>query len=435
VSIDIHALPADETSAAALATRGLRYGTVDVADAAAFDAWLQSEARGFHGAEQTAAQLAATRAGLAYRRTTAVWDGAAPRPDEPVATASSWLGELTVPGGSILPSWAVSFVSVAATHRRRGVARALLEGELRTAVSAGAPMAMLTVTEATIYGRFGFGPAASTTSWRIDTRRARYAGPDTTSAVHFIERDEVPDELDALHDRLRRTRSGDVGAWRFRWQQLAGLVEPDAEPSRRIRAIRAADADGATRGIAVYAVREDEADFTKHAVDVLHLEAETPDAYRAMWRHVLELDLVSEVRAHLRAADEPLRWLLSDPRGAVVETRDHQWLRILDVPAALSARAWSAPGRVVLDVVDELGFAAGRWSLEVDGAGAATVSPAPVDEPVDVALHVRALSSLYLGGATAASLAAAGLADGSADAIGRLDRMLAAETPWLTIWY
>ena len=55
--------------------------------------------------------------------------------------------------------WAISMVTVAATHRRRGIARGLLEGELRAAASAGVPMAGLTVTEATIYGRYGFGPA------------------------------------------------------------------------------------------------------------------------------------------------------------------------------------------------------------------------------------------------------------------------------------
>ncbi|MFP3813618.1 GNAT family N-acetyltransferase, partial [Bacillus sp. SIMBA_005] len=83
----------------------------------------------------------------------------APASAFPVATTNAWVTPLTIPGGGELDMWAISMVTVAATHRRRGIARSLLEGELRAAVSAGVPMAGLTVSEATIYGRYGFGSA------------------------------------------------------------------------------------------------------------------------------------------------------------------------------------------------------------------------------------------------------------------------------------
>ena len=70
---------------------------------------------------------------------TGIFDPAAPMPDAPVATIASWIGELTVPGGRGIPSCAISAVTVAPTHRRRGIARAMLEGELRTAAAAGVP--------------------------------------------------------------------------------------------------------------------------------------------------------------------------------------------------------------------------------------------------------------------------------------------------------
>ena len=52
------------------------------------------------------------------------------------------------------------------------------------------------------------------------------------------------------------------------------------------------------RGVALYSVRENEKDFTKSTVTVSYLLAETDDAYAALWRFFVELDLVGEVRAH-----------------------------------------------------------------------------------------------------------------------------------------
>jgi predicted N-acetyltransferase YhbS len=173
--------PIDPESAARLAASGLRLDTIDTSDAAAFEPWLQVEARGFHGARASAAEIEQLVEGLAYRRTTAVWDAASDADsadaEAPVATLNSWAAPMTVPGNSAVDTWLISGVSVSPTHRRRGIARALIEAELRTAVSLGVPVAALTVSEATIYDRFGFSPAVMSADWVIDTRRAKWAGP------------------------------------------------------------------------------------------------------------------------------------------------------------------------------------------------------------------------------------------------------------------
>jgi predicted acetyltransferase len=55
-------------------------------------------------------------------------------------------------------------------------------GELRTAAELGVPIAALTVSESTIYGRFGFASAAQAAHWEIDTRHVRWAGPTPAGA-------------------------------------------------------------------------------------------------------------------------------------------------------------------------------------------------------------------------------------------------------------
>jgi len=158
---------------------------------------------------------------------------------------------------------------------------------------------------------------------------------------------------------------------------------------------------------------------------------------------VIEMDMVNEIAAPLRSISEPVAWQVSDHR-AVRKTgeRDHLWLRILDVPAALGARRYAAPGEYLLDVTDDLGFAQGRFLLTVaaDGSGQAQPlaqgSAAPAGA-VEVALSAADLASLYLGGTSAVDLARAGrILEKTPDAARRLDTALhSAYTPHLSTWF
>jgi predicted acetyltransferase len=445
--------PEDPTSVANLAEHGLRYALVDTGDAAAFRAWLHADDRGFLQASRSDEQLKATVEGLGYRRTIGVYDDANPGEGAwPIATVNSWPGQLTLPGSTIehprtLPSWAISSVSVAATHRRRGVARNLLEGELRTAAALGVPMAMLTVSESSIYGRFGFAAAAFAADWTIDTRRVTWSGPAPSTSgmvgrVEYLSVAQYRDEAPKLYDRLRLASPGEIDVWPLRWDQLVGSTEPDSERTKGLRAARYVDAEGVTRGLALFRLTGGDDDFTQHTVTLARLDAETPDADLALWRFLLELDLTIELKAHLRRPEEPMRWLLGDFRAAHVDVWEHQYLRVLDVAAAYGARGYLGTGSVVFDVTDSLGFAEGIWNLvvePVDTTSRATVTK--IDKVPDAAptlrMTVNELSALYLGGVSAVTLVAAGriteLTPGSAaaaDALLRVER-----APWLSVWY
>ncbi|MDY0911022.1 GNAT family N-acetyltransferase [Microbacterium sp. CFBP9034] len=428
--------PIHETTTARLADAGLEARLVPV-DGDDFPGWLQSTARGFLDGERSEEQIASARERSAFRRTTGIYDPSAPVPDAPVATIASWVGQLTVPGGAAVPSCAISAVTVAPTHRRRGLARVMLEGELRSAVDADLPMAMLTVSESTLYGRYGFAPAAASASWRIETKRATWIGPRPDGRVDFIPRERLRELIAPLHDRARRRFAGEIDVPAGHWDGMAG-THPTAEKAGEKRAIQYADASGEVRGLALYSVKENHDDFTKASVRVTYLLAETDDAYAALWRFLLELDLVAEVNADEQSVDEPLRWMIADQRAATVTLRDHQYVRILDVPRALEARRFGASGTLALDVADPLGHAAGRYLLEVDAEGRGTVtpweSPSAPEGAVAVSLGIEELSAAYLGGVSLATLAAAGRVQ-SADP-STAARVLAWHTaPRLSIWY
>lgn len=418
--------PVDSLSRDALAAQGLRYTLVDTDDRDAFGAWKQAGWRGFHGPTPTADELDHQLPGVAYRRTTGVYDDGIADPHVPVATLDSWIADLSVPGGGTLPAWAISSVTVSPTHRRRGIARALLEGELRTAVALGIPMATLTVSEATIYGRFGFAPAAPAADWTFDTRRVKWTGPTATGRVEFISLERWRSEVEPLHESWRASSPGEIDVWPLRWDQKIG-ADGHPDVAKPLRAVRHVGASGQTEGLALYRLIEGSGEFTDHTLRVEYLLTTTPDAHAALWRFLLETDLVSSVVAPLRPIDDPVRWMISDFRAAKVETYDHLWLRVLHVPAVLAARTLGgAP--MTLDVTDPLGFAAGEY-------------PIPSVEPVEsqpastprATLTVDALSALYAGGTTARTLAAAGLVEGDVDA---LDAALATPAPpWLSVWF
>ncbi len=142
-------------------------------------------------------------------------------------------------------------------------------------------------------------------------------------------------------------------------------------------------------------------------VIVEELDAVDDEVEAALWQYVLDIDLVRHVRADARPVDEPLRWRLADPRRLQTSSLfDHLWVRLVDVPAALSARRYGTAARLVVDVRDPF-RPAGEGRYVVEGGPDGAECRRTGDEP-DLALGVTELGALYLGGVSATTLARAG---------------------------
>ncbi|MFB4348290.1 GNAT family N-acetyltransferase [Microbacterium sp. CR_7] len=431
--IDARDIPADSASAGRLSAEGLEYRVIDVSDPAAAEAFQRAVSRGFLGPESTSESLEFGRSTFESRRNTGVYDAEVPD-GRPVATIDSWVTPMTLPGGGELPMWAISGVTVSGTHRRRGIARALLEGELRAAAAAGVPLAGLTVSEATIYGRYGFGSAVPVVRYVIDTRRAGWAVPAAPGRLEYVDRETLASELGAVHERARTGRPGQIPGWSARWGGMAGLSPSDTDRDKA-RGVRYRDESGEVRGVIAYTLEEGTDAAWRHTLKIRLLVADTADATAALWRFALQHDLVDRVVADLRPVDDPLPWLVHDQRGVTQTLHDHGWLRILDLAACLTARRYAAPLDLVLRVRDPLGFAEGDWRLIIGADGVAQVEPAHTGAP-DVELDVSALSSLYAGGVRASALHGAGRIEADGDAVAMIDRAFTSTpAPGLDIWY
>jgi len=80
----------------------------------------------------------------------------------PVGTAATHSFELTLPGEILVPAPGVTAVGVLPSHRRQGVLSAMMRHQLTELRAGGEFLSVLLASEASIYGRFGYGPATYT---------------------------------------------------------------------------------------------------------------------------------------------------------------------------------------------------------------------------------------------------------------------------------
>jgi predicted acetyltransferase len=331
-----------------------------------------------------------------------------------VGTAGAFSFQMTVPG-AVLPVAGVSYVSVLPTYRRRGIQRSLMVRQLADIAARGEePVAALWASEAPLYGRYGYGPAGSVAAFRFSRGEGALSVPAEESlTLRLVSPAGSVSDLGRVYDSVRPTRPGFFArddAW---WDLALFDHEGERDGFGPLRCVLAADAAG-PRGYALYRAQGvwDAAEYLPASKIVIReLIAADPAAGAALWRDLLSRDLVTEVLAVNRPADDPLLFQLADPRRARPNTGDGLWIRIIDLPCALRSRAYSCAVDVVLEVSDDLLTPnAGRWRLQVPGpVSAAGITCEPTTDPADVSLGVRELGAAYLGGTRLGALAAAGL--------------------------
>jgi predicted acetyltransferase len=288
------------------------------------------------------------------------------------------------------------------SHRRQGVLTAMMRHQLAEFRARGEFLAVRLASEATIYGRFGYGPATYTGRLTVPRRQAELAVPRAgeaadTGSVEVLRRTECGELLEEVYDRYRRAQPGALSRPHRWWALRAG--QPPISPAPRYVAVHR-DAAGVPDGYASYSLGEHE------TLTVDETIATGSAAFTALARFLLGHDLVGKVVFRHVPPQHPLRWQLADFRaGEAGGDTDWLWVRLLDVPRALTARGWFTDGELVLDVEDPFLAERGRWLLTVSEGKADCV---PTDRAPDLSLDIRDLGSVYLGGTAPSTLVRAG---------------------------
>jgi predicted acetyltransferase len=352
------------------------------------------------------------------------------------ATSSDRLA-ITVPGGGTPVAVRPTLAAVTPTARGRGHATALLSHQLADFAARKEPIAIATTSTPGLLTRVGYAPANVAVEMEVDTAYVRVRADTDDVDVHSVDAVEAKGLVPRLFDEHRRRQPGQVlrtdGFWSMWWldRELYRIG-----PGPRFFLL-AQDAQAVPRGYLTYRLAA--GDLREQPVLALVVEdliATTDAARRALWRFCLSFSQVRRVAAYNVAMDEPVRWLLRDSRGLrVTRARDFLWMRLVDVPAALTTRSYGADDDLRLEVRDDLLPAnAGRWCLEARSAEVACTRTA---SGADLALDVSDLAAAYLGGTSLRTLAAAGRIEERRDgAIARADALFAIQpAPWtVTDW-
>ncbi len=340
-----------------------------------------------------------------------------------VGCTTSYTLNMTVPGGTI-PIGAVAQVSVQATHRRRGINTRLMHRQLSDMRERGDPIAVLQASESIIYGRYGYGMSSFEHTLEIDRTHTAYAKPhEQLGRLRYIEQDEARAIFPGVYERARLRRNGMVSRpsawWDFRFVQPGLTAAGGNLQSWFVKY----EMDDRVDGYVRYRI-------DKETMDVMELMAATDAAYAALWRFCLDMDLVANIRAPRRAADEPLLWMLADPRRLRQSSTDASWLRLVNVQEALAGRSYASEDALVLQVRDPFcDWNEGR--LRLDGGREGAVC-APTGREPDLTLSAADLGAAYLGGVRLRTLHHAGRVDEhTPGALARADAMFATDRqPW-----
>lgn len=348
---------------------------------------------------------------------------------EIVGTGGDFAFDLTVPGGSRVPTAGLTIITVRPTHTRQGVLTAMMREHCDRAREREEPLGGLWASEVPIYGRYGYGASTIMSDVKLDARFAGRGGSEEGVTVRLVGVDEARKLLPGMFDQVRVTRPGMYSRSDVWWKHRI-FSDPEAhrDGASSLRYV-IAESNGEAVGYALYRQKSNWSTMADGEIRVRELIPVTASGYRTLWHFLVSIDLFPIVKYWNNPIDDPLHFLLRDGRAAETKISDALWTRLIDLPAALEARTYERDGSIVLRVEDEFcGWNDGTYRLSVsEGVAQCEVV---VAEP-DVSLPVATLGSLYMGGHSAQSLARVDLLQGDVDSVGRLDDLFRSyPAPW-----
>jgi predicted acetyltransferase len=301
-------------------------------------------------------------------------------------------------------------VSVAPTARRQGILTRFMRQQFDDMRAAGEPLAVLWASEGRIYQRFGYGQAVRRMSISAENREVTLTvAPRGTGRLREATPDELRDTLVKVYDAAFPQHPGWSERSARHWDNR--LADPVA--GRHGATARRAVVHEGESGVDGYGLWRVQGKWNDNGpageVRVNEVVATSTEAYTAIWRFLLAVDLTRTTEAWCISVDEPLFFLVNEPRRLNARVTDGLWLRILDVAQALAARRYATDIDVVLEITDHLIPAnTGRFRLTGSTESASCFST--VEEP-DLRCDVRALGAAYLGGTPLTALAVGGLVE------------------------
>jgi predicted acetyltransferase len=284
----------------------------------------------------------------------------------------------------------------------------------------GEPVAALTASEETIYGRFGYGIASWMGDVSVPAGFARFARPlERRGRIRLVSADEAKTTFPRIWDELMTIRPGVFTRTETWWETRVFEDPKERRNGGGPKQYALCEFDGEARGYAIFRHRMNiERSVSSARLAVIEAISADRDATAELWRFLLDIDWQERIESWLLPPDHPLFLLLASPRRAGYQLGDGLWIRVVDVEAAIAARTYGSDEPLTFELADEFcPWNEGAWRL-VGGTVSRT------DEAPMLRLDAQALGSVYLGGISFSQLHQAGrLEEVEAGALARADRL------------
>ena len=301
--------------------------------------------------------------------------------------------------GKAMAMAGISTVGTRPEYRRMGLLRKIMTRAFAEQKERGQSIAGLWASQAAIYQRYGFTHAGMNRNYAVDTVDIHLSLDKSSAALELpvVTRYTPAQGLDAAREVYKNfiaQRTGYLHRGKSLWLNSTSNLVANRARSQEIK-IR----DFAWLGLA---------------------------AYQSLWQFIGKHDLVGRVVWANAPIDDPALTLFQEPRMLHSQDTEASWWRIVDAPNALAQRGYSVSEDIKIGIAgDDLApWNNGCWHLCSDG-GEANVQPSN-DEP-DVTLSIKDLTSIFCGMHRAQDLANWGWLSGQANAVARLDRLMATQ--------
>jgi predicted acetyltransferase len=230
----------------------------------------------------------------------------------------------------------------------------------------------------------------------------------------------APAQFDAVIPELyirAITRPGAISRSPFFWTRI--LKEATEAKKSTFVAVHTSP-EGVDDGYVLYSVEWGDATLAENlGRGTIHdLFGATPGAELALWQYMVNISLLRSIDVECRPVDDLVRLAIPDIRAYEVKQRwDEQWIRLLDVEAALAGRRY-LDGQSVTIAVDDPWYPENCGTFRISGEGVSrTTNTAELTAPIE------AVGAAYMGAMPWRDLLAVGRVRGDPDAAARADAL------------
>ena len=273
--------------------------------------------------------------------------------------------------GNEAPVVMIDAVSTLPIYRRRGYLRKLVTNHFERLHEHGEQsMAILWAGQAAIYQRYGYAVVSTRNAYNIEPRYLKFTLAQSVPGAFREVGDDEFGLIVELYQSFRAERTGYLHRTPLSWER--NILTPPPKPWGGVLGKVVYEEEGKPLGYLVYTIeRVDWPEYRGQGLIIRDLVWLRTSAYQAMWGYLSHMDNVGNILWRNVPPDDPLPYLLLEPRMLNVTLGDGIMARIVDVERALTLRRYPVTGTLTFEVLDELcPWNHGRWQLETSATEA-----------------------------------------------------------------